>query len=144
MPQHWPLRPLVVTGRIDDHTEAAVRRILHDEWRHFLQNALRDFLLLVLKVFASVLCAALQRFLFLVNLPLQVGLGFFVELVSLGGDLLLQGINFVVLGFQLVALGLEFLAQCIQVALAFVAAEDRLFNIDSANFHSAGIGAQCG
>ena len=98
MPQHWPLRPLVIARRVNDHAKAAVRRILHDEWRHFLQNALRDFLLLVLKIFASVLRAALQRFLFLVNLPLQVGLGFFVELVSLGGELLLQGINFVVLG----------------------------------------------
>jgi AcrR family transcriptional regulator len=131
-PKHWTVGPGI--RGVDDYAQSIIRRILQNDGSHLLKNARADFLLLVLEILLSILRGALQRLLFLFNLPGQVALGIFIHARALGAELFLESIDGIVLSFEVVALRLELLAESFEVALAFVAAEDGVFNIDGAKF----------
>jgi hypothetical protein len=58
----------------------------------------------------------------------------FVQFVLLGAELLLEAVDFVGLGLELVLLGLKFLGELGEIALSLVGEEDRLFDVDGADF----------
>src|SRR5580658_2166330 len=127
-PQYRALRPGL--GSIHDHAEGVVLRVFHEHGSHFLQDALGNLVLLVAEVLLVVLARALQRFLFAFDLLAQGFQRLWTELVALGGQLLLQGFEFVVLAGELGALGLELLGKILKIAVAFVGKDDRLFDVD--------------
>jgi len=87
---------------------------------------LRDLVLLSLGIIPRILNGAFERFLLLLNLFHQRRPSLVVELLSLSIELLLQIIHFVVQPLELVLLRFQFLAQGIEIALAFVAGKDGL------------------
>jgi hypothetical protein len=131
-PNHLTLGPWIRS--IHDYTQAVFIGILKKDRRHFLQNALADLVLLVLEIFARVLRFPVQFLLLQFDLPLQAGLGFIVELVTLRGQLFFEAFDFLVLALQLIALGLKFFLQRVHIALAFIAGKDCPFNVDGCNF----------
>jgi hypothetical protein len=86
--------------------------------------------LLILRIFLSVLDGAVKRFLFGFNLFNESSPSIFVQLITLGLQLLLHTFEFVILGFQLILLRLELLAQGFKVALTLIAAEYGFGNVD--------------
>src|SRR5579872_125819 len=131
-PQHWTVGPWV--RGINNQTEAIVASIFHDDRSHLLQNTLRDFVLLRLRIVARVLDRAVKFLLLLFNLLDQTGAGIVVKLVALCGKLLFQTLNFVVLPLELRLFGLKLLAKRFEIALAFITREDSLLHADGSYF----------
>jgi len=63
--------------------------MLHDHRRHLLQNALKNLLLLILRIFLSVLYGAVKRLLLGLDLLDQSGASILIQLVALSLELLL-------------------------------------------------------
>ena len=84
--------------------------MLHDHRRHLLQNPLKNFFLLILKIFLRVLHGAIEGFLLGLDLLLEARAGVLVQLVTLSLKLLLQSFEFVVLRLQFVLFRLQFFA----------------------------------
>jgi hypothetical protein len=137
-PEYRPIGPRI--GSIDDHAEALVRRVLYQHRAHLLKDALRNFVLLILRVITRVLHLALQRLLFLLDLLYKRSPAVVIQLVALGVELLLQGLYFVVHSLEFGLLGLELLAQSLKVTLAFVGGEDGLLDIDRPHPGSGSVG----
>src|SRR3984957_9612719 len=129
--QNRALRPGL--GSVDDHAEAIILGVFHDDGSHLLEHTAGDFLLLRAELFLRILHRAIEQLLLGLDLLLQRGQGVFVQLLLLRAELLLQAVQFVVLILELGLLWLELLAQVSKIAAAFVAAEDSPFNVDGSH-----------
>src|ERR1035438_1593642 len=139
-PEHIALRPRL--GSIHDHAEAVVLRILHDHRSHLLKDAARNLLLLAAELFLGILHGAIKELLLAFDLLLQGGERILIQLALLRGHLLLQAFEFVVLALQLSLLGVELLLQSLEIAAAFVAAENGFGYVDGSDFRT-GARASC-
>ena len=94
LPDHGSLRPGLRS--IDDDAKAVVARVLYEHRRYLLEDALRNFVLLPLRLFLGILADALECFLLLLDLLDQVGpRGLLVgALLCLLGQFL-QGVHFI-------------------------------------------------
>src|SRR5438046_1774132 len=141
-PKHRPIRPGI--GGIDNHAKTVVVRVLHHDGRHLLQNFLRNFVLLILGVLASVLNLPIQRFLLAFNLLYQRAATLVIELFTLGVELLFQTLQLIILCLELRLLGLKLFAQSLELFLAFIAGKDRLLNVDGSNLRAGCVGDRGG
>jgi len=87
-----------------------------------------------LEIFLRILRRAIKTLLLGLDFFYQLVAGGVVELVLLSSKLLLQAVDFVGLGLEVVLLGLKFLGELGEIALSLVGEEDRLFDVDGANF----------
>src|SRR5262249_27197102 len=108
-------------------------------------DALRNFILLLLKFVLSILKVTLQGLLLALD-----GLNAFAALVITqlafsGSKLFLESLDFIVRALQLDLLGLKLLLQRIEIALAFVGAHDCALNVDDADLcrHGHIAGGSC-
>src|SRR6201993_5057130 len=141
-PYHRALRPGL--GGIDDHVVAVVGGELDQHRSQLLKNALRDFVLLILRVLAGILQLAVETFLLGLDLLHEIGAGVLVQLVALRVQLFLEAFDFVVLTLQLILLRFQFLAEGFKIAPAFISGEDRLLHADGANLGSGPRGCRRG
>src|SRR5215469_11047210 len=133
-PEHRALRPGL--RGVDDHGVSVVLCVLHDEWRHLVQDPACDLLLLVADFFLGILHVTIEDLLPAFDLLLKICRRIFVQFRTLRVELLLQGFEFIVLALELGLLGLIFFLPGIHIALAFVAVNDRLLDVDGS--HPAG------
>src|ERR1019366_2190910 len=68
------------------------------------------------------------------DLLYQLVARFLIQLVLLGIELLLEAVDFVSQSLQFVLRGLKLLGEDVEIAPAFVGGEDRLFDVDGADF----------
>ena len=127
---------------VDNHAETAVRSILHQHRSHLLQDSLRNFVLLILGIVARILHGTFQGLLLLLNLLYQRTSAVIVQFLTLGIELLLQSLNFVVLIFELGCLGSSFLLRGLEITLAFVGGKNGLLDVDRPHPVPVGVGAR--
>ena len=138
VPDHGTARPLL--GRIEDHAIAVVAGVLHDERRHPGEDFISDLALLALEIFLRVLGGAIETLLLDFDLLHQLVARFVIQLVLLGIELLLEAVDFVGQALQFVLLGFKLLAERLEIAPSFVGGEDRLFDVDGADFGARSLG----
>ena len=125
---------------IDDDAKAVVARVLYEHRRYLLEDALRNFVLLPLRLFLGILADALECFLLLLDLLDQVGPRLIVQLITLSVELLLQALELVVHALQLGLLWLQLLAESFKISATLIGGEDGLFNVDCPHLGTGGAG----
>ena len=126
------------------HAESIVRGVLHQHRPHLLQDALRDLVLLVLGIVTRVLHLALQGLLLLLDLLYQRARLSSFSFSPWVLSCFFRALDFVILTLELGLLGLELLAQSLEIALAFVGGENGLLDIDGSDPGSGGVGGAGG
>ncbi len=127
-------------GRIQDHAVAVVAGVLHDERRHLGEDFISDLALLALEIFLRVLGGAIETLLLGLDLLHQLVARFVIQLVLLGIELLLEAVDFVGQALQFVLLGFKLLGERVEIAPSFIGGEDRLFDVDGADFGARSLG----
>src|SRR4029077_12601089 len=65
---------------------------------------------------------------------------FLIQFVLLRIELLLQAVDFVGRALQFVLLGFKLLGEHVEIPPSFIGGEDRLFDVDSADFGASSLG----
>src|SRR5208282_5428451 len=126
--------------RVEEDAVAVVDNIFLDDGRHFRQDFISDLALLGLEIFLRVLSSAIETLLFCLDLLHQLVARFFVQLILLGTELLIEAVDFVGQALQLVLFGFKLFGERFEIAPSFVGLEEGLFDVDGTDLGARSFG----